>query len=56
MFFPGGYDFSPYGNLENAFTLNLDNRHDKKKIKKSREELDQTLFVIKIENVYTVYD
>ncbi len=38
--------------LDNAFSINLDkNILDKKKIKKSKDELDQTLFIINVENI-----
>jgi hypothetical protein len=40
---------------ENAFTINVDtgnkNNSDKKKTKKSKEELDQTLFLINLDNI-----
>lgn len=42
--------------LENAFSYNYENKMygDKRKIRKSREEVDQTLFTIDLNNV--IYD
>jgi hypothetical protein len=42
------YDFPQFNNMESAFSYNT----DKKRIRKSKDEVDQTLFTIVIENVY----
>jgi hypothetical protein len=49
--YEGGYpQFA--NNLENAFSYNMDiNKTEKKKIRKSKDEVDQTLFTIVFENV-----
>jgi hypothetical protein len=43
-------DFNKF-NLDNAFSYNIEKKFEKKKIKKSKEEVDQTLFIINLENV-----